>query len=371
MVQKRESQYELMRIVLMCMVPIFHLMIYNLMPFVEYNGSNTLLSIALSVGTGIPADYAYMALSAYFFIKMKDKPVVKRWLLLLFQVAFVYVIRFAFVRGIYGFDNPDYMIEGFIIPGAWWYIKAYLVISLIYPFLNYLIYKMSKKAYIAMLSILLLLFLVINYFKTPNFGSDMIAFLFTYFVMGFLMRFNGYERFLGIKTKPIYMFGIFLFVYIVLLLICIYVKHPRFGVDVQIAEDVIQYAINRYNIAGFVMGLSLFFGVRSIKIPFNKGINTLAKSTFYVFMLHETVMSAFWLNEWCWFPMQEYSLIKLIAWIIIYILAVYMVGIIICLIYEKILRKFVTKFVNYIMKKKAFDKLESLFHKIGTNNECK
>jgi hypothetical protein len=50
----RKSNFELLRIILMCTIPIYHLMVYNGVYYVD--NANGILALIFTVGGAIPAD---------------------------------------------------------------------------------------------------------------------------------------------------------------------------------------------------------------------------------------------------------------------------------------------------------------------------
>ena len=103
--KERQSNFELLRILMMCTIPVYHLMIYNGVFFSDYN-ANVGPGLLLSAWT-IAGDYAYVALSAYFLLEAKRRPVISKFLSFGAMVLTLYVIKIAVLRGLYGHQEGN------------------------------------------------------------------------------------------------------------------------------------------------------------------------------------------------------------------------------------------------------------------------
>ena len=70
--KKRESNLELMRVVLMCITPAYHLLVYNLILKAAWNDAMG-VTLAFTVAGAIPANYAFMAMSSYFLLEERGR----------------------------------------------------------------------------------------------------------------------------------------------------------------------------------------------------------------------------------------------------------------------------------------------------------
>ena len=147
--KKRESNLELMRVVLMCITPAYHLLVYNLILKAAWNDAMG-VTLAFTVAGAIPANYAFMAMSSYFLLEERGGTSLRRFLNTAALTATLYLVRFAVIRGLYGFDSKEYMVEGFITKGAWWYMDSYLILLLLYPFLNRFLRGIGRRAHLAL-----------------------------------------------------------------------------------------------------------------------------------------------------------------------------------------------------------------------------
>lgn len=356
--KKRESNFELMRILMMCTIPVYHLMVYNGVYFLD--NTNAVLALVLSVGGAIPADYAFMALSVYFMLESKNRPVLKRFLFLGAQVLTLYVIKVVTLRGLFGYHNTEYFIDFFLMKGAWWYIYPYLLLSLVYPFLNRLIYSMKKSALYGVTGALFVVFCYQGLRNQGNFFWDCIAFLFTYFFFGMLKR-NGYRNFLFLPVKKKAMGFLVCLLYGVMLFATVAAKMQYFGNSPAEADALIRLVIGRYHLPAALMGYALFFFFRDWKLSYHKKINTLAKTTMYVFLLHDTWMGVFWYFGRCANDYGTYSTTAFLVWMILYLVSVFLVAAVLAVLYSRWIEPLWRRLIERCCGCSVYRKLEGIY----------
>ena len=353
--KQRSSNFELMRILLMCVIPVYHLLVYNLLLKPPYSPV-TLTAMIFCVGGAIPADYAFMALSSYFFLNSRPRSVLKKFLTTLSLMGTLYIVRFVIIRSLFGYNNQEFfMVEGYITQGAWWYINVYLLMQLIYPFLNMIIEHIGKFVHVLILVLLFALFALSFLRNEMHFACDIIAFLFVYFFMGYLRR-SDYRRMLLIPTKKFPMLLCAVLCYCILFSIAFYSKAVR--PDIQI--DVVQYIISRYDVLGCFMGIFIFFFFRALSMRYHKVINWLARSTVFVFLLHETVLGVCWYLGYCWFPIWGCDVPQLLLTIVLFTVLSFLVAIAARYLYEATFQRLWAKVIDLLCRTKiiqVFDRL--------------
>ena len=219
--KERQSNFELLRILLMLTIPVYHLMLYNGVFYMDYH-KNVAPGLFLSSGGAITADYAFIALTSYFLLETKDRPIIRRFLTFGAQVLTLYVIRFAVIRSLWGFDSGNWFVEDYILGGAWWFVAPYMVMLLLYPWLNQWMQKMTICWHGVLCLGLGICFVANSITLRMNFVNDLIAFLFTYVTMGYLRR-KDYQRWI-LPTKKRWMAGIYLFGFLATFFVSWYVK---------------------------------------------------------------------------------------------------------------------------------------------------
>ncbi|MCR5545818.1 MAG: acyltransferase family protein [Lachnospiraceae bacterium] len=336
----RQSNIELLRILLMIAILNYHLMLYNGVWFHEYN-TNTLIGIMISVIGAIPADYCFIAMSSYFLLKENEKPCghlfgklpvykksIHRFWRFLTLCLSMYVIKVLVLRGLFGYNNKEYFVDVFLMKGAWWYVYPYLCLLLAYPYLNKLMQKINSIIHLMLVAFLGLGFIWISYRNETIFVYDLWGFLFDYVLVAYILRKDGESlsrRFYGVCSGICAGF---------LLGCCIFVCVPYHNVSLEQGHYVISLLVGRYSFPAVLMGIFTFFFVLKSKIPYKKWINKIASITMFVFLLHDTWMGVFWYLGKCDNQYVYYSTPTFIFWGVMFVATAFLVSGIIGTIYK-------------------------------------
>lgn len=329
-------------------------MVYNGVFYID--NVNGIIALALSVGSAIPADYAFMAVSSYYLIKKRDIGLshLKRSLLLILQVIVLYIIKVVTLRSLFGYNNSDYFVDSLLMKGAWWYIYPYILLTIVYPLINIILEK-CKPIYVYIITILLgASLLVFSVRNNPNFVEDLIAFLFTYFFFGSLDKKKEAKKSQNNKT---------LIISLILAVICeavliIVTFSARFdGIDLsslylgEISNStIVKYIIGRYNPIAIIMGYALFFLFRNIRLPENRVINRIAHITLYVFLLHDAILGVFWYFGKCDNYYGYYPTGQFILWMIIFVVVSFATCFVVNIIYDNTCRRLFVKLTDRVWK---------------------
>lgn len=365
MKRQRESNFELLRILLMITIPLYHSITYGGILHQPYN-EFTIYGFVICSGGAIVADYAFMALSSYFFLEHKNQSVLHKMFILLPQVLIMYFLKIITIYDILKFPKDDDILKAFFIKGAWWFIYVYFIVLLIYPILNKIIYKLNQSWILLICVTLGFAFIYIGFKNESNLLHDTIAFLFTYFVIGYLKR-NEFTRYLGMKNNKINMMFIYFTGYFITIIIGIYVKMSMKIESEALANEIVQRLIGKYSIVQFLMGIAIFLIFRSINIKFNKWINMIAKNIMYVFLLHETVLAIFWhFGKLCQINghIGYDSISSFIYWNTVYLISVFIFAILIRVMYYVLFKKIIDKYINIIINCFIIRKFEEKYFKI-------
>ena len=362
MVKQRQSNFELLRILLMLVVPLYHLMLYsqmNHLPFHEF----TIPSLLICSGGAIVADYAFMAMSAYFLMQNRKRSIFQRFIEVAIQVIILYGLKMLILRVGLGTKGKNPIFEDFFVRGAWWFIYVYLVIVLVYPLLNRIIDRLSLVQLRAVLICMGIYFIYNNLTYNTQFVNDLFSFLFVYFIIGYLNRIE-YKSFLGLKNENKRMALVYIVGFLITFLVGLYIKWPG---NIEGTEQQVEYLlmfIGRYSLIQCIMGIAVFLFVRNIKMPNIKWINSFSGNVFYVFLLHETVLAVLWKLGYLnvkkgILPYENIGMffVGCISYLVISILFAVFVR----FVYEKTFQKVVHFFAEYICKQNWIKKLEQKY----------
>ncbi len=342
--KERKSNFELLRILAMLTIPMFHLLMYNGIFGMDWSGK-LILAILLNVGGAIPADYVFMSISCYFWVnKGKDDIDIKRhlckWLALAINVAVIYALRYGVLHGLYGACD-DLFVGLFLLHGAWWYIYTYLIMMLIYPALNILLQKSGKAFLLILLSIVIVIFIILGITADHTIMGDLLCFIMVYLIIGICHKYYSEVR---LKNQT----GIIIVIacYVIMVVICLCSKYYANQYwSMEFANKVIMLILGKRSVLGAIMGITLFNIFKDIDIKYNRAVNFIGKSTFYVFLLHETLLGVLGYIGYGIGDLIDYSIGKLLLFIFIYLILSFIFAMAIMVIYNNTIGRVVDRFL--------------------------
>lgn len=335
-IKKRESNFELLRIISMMMIVTLHLLFNEGILNLDALSSNYILGWSLE-SLFIVASNIYVLISGYFLINshFSFKKVLKIWLSVL---VYSYGISFIlyFFKNDFGLVYQGSNIKLCMFPvllGEYWFVTCYLLLFMLSPFLNTLIKNLKKNEYRNLLILLSIVFVLLKFFfpETYTFdktgGYGIIWFIVLYFFSGYIRL--HYESKLN---KYVYLFGFILGS--ALTFIC----KMLFTDSKVMLLNSYSNALYNYN-APFVLfaSLCLFLFFREIRIKnetVSKFINKISTATFGVYLIHEQ----FFARTAIWQMVNIDNNKYLILYVILYVLLIYTV----CTIIE-LIRLFIEK----------------------------
>lgn len=279
--KQRQSNFELLRIIMICIILIYHFILYNGVLSIP-NNPFMVHGLILSSGAVAPI-YSFMALSSYFLLNSKETSISRKFKKNFISTAVLLVIKLVIICVVLGYSSEVKFYNDFFVKGSWWYIYIYLIILLLHPLFNKLIYTISIRNLTILCTVLGLWFFINSIIGQVNYFNDFICFVFTYFVIGYLKR-TDFNRFMGITNKKYNMLIVYFVCYMLTFCVCHY----------KMSSDVTHFVIGKYSFQQFIMGIAAFLFFRSLSIPYNQWINKIAENVLYVFLFHETVLAIYW-----------------------------------------------------------------------------
>lgn len=285
-IKQRESGIELLRILAMFLVLIYHSNMWSLeYIFINdnniYNNANsyipTILSINVIEGVSKVCVNLFVLISGYFGIKLS----IKRILSFLFQCFFIVLLGW-----IYFFVSSDHLriSIGIVLQilTSWfsssWFIQSYLLLMLFSPILNTFVEHTSCKM-LKMITCILLLLCLMNALigVFPNYSNGYsFDFLVSLYIIGAYIK-KEKKFFIHISVKKlltIYVFVLFLYV----------VVSTCYNLLFKI-----QYSTGFND--PFIIVLAIVIFCCFIRINFiNKVVNFIARCTFAVYLLHTSII---------------------------------------------------------------------------------
>ncbi len=294
--KEKKSNYELMRIVSMFMIVLWHVVVHNvstdiLDPILAIIVNGILFCLVVHVNS-------YVLLTGYFSTEKKTTWK-KAWSLLkttwVYRVVIILVLSLSSLivvnkvqlfQELMPLDVADY-----------WFVNCYLVLLMLIPFLNILIQNMDEGQHRKFLLIGFWLFCIIPYITkqatVTNNGSSVIQFVFLYFLGAYLKKYplaNNYHfvRWSNRKLQVLFI-GVFFGTMLVNFLLSYYAK--GLGTINSSILGLIRTTINNgslaYNNPLIVIqsvAYFCFFGTLNIK---NRKINMVSSFCFEIYLFHD------------------------------------------------------------------------------------
>lgn len=299
-VKERNSSYELMRIVSMFLIVLYHIIVHGK---VLENCQNEGLKIVFEFIEFITLVHvnSFILVTGYFQAESNFKQS-KIWSLL--SVNWFY--RILIVILLLGFDivsvnKVTFLREIFPINlNEYWFFKNYLLLYCLTPFINKGIEKMNKVNYQKMVIVMFIVFSIIPsltgglYFD--NSGYTLYQFIFLYILGAYLKKYPLSTSYIfKIMSKNMYKIAL-----IIIFFICIFSNYILYKYSITVSNvntvfseisSYISRASTLYN-NPFVIIQSIcffeYFGIISFK---NKFINKVASLVFGIYLIHDNNFS--------------------------------------------------------------------------------
>lgn len=362
--KKRNSNFELLRIIAMLMIVIFHIVVHS----VDYQLTDTssmalmnnglfnhpvfykkLLLLTSIIPFGKMGDTVFILISGFFMIKKEriDLGKISKKLLLQLMFATTTLVISSFVC--YKVLKTTYigLIPITNINLQSWFVGYYFAVMVIAAlFLNRFLGKLERKQYV---TFLLVMFAVIIFgwlgSLFNNIASEirvLLAGVFVYSLGGYI---RIYEPFQKIKSSVLIAVcaGIYGLIYLsyynaVNLNIENYILKGSKG---EFIQNVMSF--QDYSVVIIIMGVCLFEFFKRINIPTNRVINFLGSATFMIYLLHDNAFTYSIWNTQDWITLLYNHpllfLLKLFGWG----LAVFGIGVLVYVLFlgvGKACRKF-------------------------------
>ena len=301
---KRESKYELLRIVAMIMIIFSHMACHGVQNVLDngnayklyFEGSIVNKWIVSCLNVGGEVGVALFFIITGFFCVRKNRITVKKVVLESIFYGWLSIIAFIIIylcnRNIISLNNDIlfFLIKALIVPisgGAWWYVTTYVFLVLCVPVINPLICKLNKKG-VVLLVITSWFFL---YFMGKFCGSQFYYFqrgLFFYIVGAYLQLYG--KKKLENKTNNIVLLILFILFWVGSA--CLFYELANVHNDPTTIGKFIVKLISSVNTAFFVPGssITLFCLFMYSRIGYNRIINLIATTTFGIYLIHDSVV---------------------------------------------------------------------------------
>lgn len=282
----RQSNYELMRIVSMFFIVIWHIIIhsglmYNTSPMI----SNILQFILFIIIVHVNS---FVLITGYF---QYDKKFSLKKFLAVYMPSWFYKIVIPIILmclGIITLGKWDIFQAINPIGYSYWFILTYLLLYLVSPYLNIIIKQLNKKQHLNLLILLFVLFSILPFITNqvygPNNGTNIIQFIMLYFIGAYLRKYP-IEK---LNSKKILLIG---FIGCIIINFGLYLTTNVISdtnhTTLKSITNAIQINLTSYSNPIVIIQTIiyfLFFGTFSFK---NKFINSVSPLMFGVYLIHD------------------------------------------------------------------------------------
>ena len=357
----RDSNYELMRIISMLMIVIWHILLHGLVD-VQSTGMLSFVIYFLEAILVVHVN-SYMLVTGYYQCKKEFK---RKKLIALNSQSWFYRVVIMLILcgyGIIEIGRKDFFQALFPLDYAtYWFVQMYLFLYCFSPFLNRLIEKMSKKEFQILLMICLIVFSVLPTISMQIMvpiekGHSLMSMVFMYLLGAYFRYYPIQEsRILKVNTRRknqlLFLLGFVMFSTIHFLILCFGKILLTGGEISQYVGETIQFSFLSYG-SPFVIISSLmyffWFGTFEIKSKF---INRVSSLTLGVYLIHDNPYMRQWLYPFLGFAGEKvYTGVLILGKVFLCALAVFIV----CALLEWI-RQLLFKGINHLKITKWFQR---------------
>lgn len=315
----RKSNFELLRIVSIFFIVLYHTIIHGHVIENSTNPGLTMISNLLLFICIVHVN-SYVLISGYFQSKSTCKQS-KVWSLInadwFYRVIIVIILTSI---GAISLSKVEFLKQIFIIDitDSYWFVKFYIAIYLLSPFLNKLIEGLNKKEYNKLLIILTVLLSIIPYLTGEqgfsNNGFTIQHFIYLYLIGGYLRKFPIGELAIFRKYSKQVVCLIIFFICAILNYIIYRLSQSLNNVNSLISEItnnliLMSRAYSNPIVIVQTIAFVLFFETLNIR---SKIINNLATLTLGIYLVHDNPLMRGVLYQWLKIdngPVSSYSFI--------------------------------------------------------------
>ena len=275
-----------------------------------------LLAHLFQMWSGQLGNWIFILISGYFVCtsKFSWKKVFALWFQIFSISAIIGLITYFSKVKVIGFYNPNYTQLGFfesakpatkkdlircLLPcyfGNNWFAVAYLVFYLFVPFLNHFREKLSQKMHLQLITLMFALGCVVKQFPFEGFfvNDNLFMFILGYFIASYIRFYN--PKIIS-HTKINFVISICLMISFALWNCFVY----KFLYHLQFIRNNSEKVLSFFGggmprILSTLNAVLIFSTFKNIKILHSRFINTVASTTFGVYLLHENLL----INKTIW-----------------------------------------------------------------------
>lgn len=350
MKNKRNSSIELLKILGLILIVLSHAVPFygdkSAISYININMATSNISEFILIvfkNIGQIGNIIFIASSAYFLLESQKTKVEK--IVNIIMDCFIISITYLLIYVLAGIDISMKEILKQFLPITFknnWFIGCYILLYILHPFLNKIIYSVNKKTLLR-----INMFLIIGYClialtigSETYYHSQLIDFIIIYFIVAYnklyLTEFSKNEKY----NKILLIIG-------TLGALSLLVLTNILGLKIEIFKNVMLHWNHMNNIFYIMIGISML-NIFTNKYFENKTINYISSLSLLFYVIHENSLFRNYTKPLFYQHVFQYG--NILMWVLIESLLLIIYGIIISIIYDKTLHKLTRKFANWIFK---------------------
>ncbi len=278
--KERVSSIELLRIIAMYMIVIYHYVLYSGFDLEEagFGIQKFTYQILHTGGIGVAT---FIMISGFFGYKSKSKP--KKMIDLLLQVQFYSILAGAFALLAGNAElSVSFLLRTFLPTTfkQYWFFTAYIVLMLISPYINIFINAVSRENHLKLIGIIVIMWSVIPFITDKDFYlNEVLTFFSVYIIGAYLGKYP--DNFWAKKRNSEILLAVCVSLLLMLTLI-----FGLLGRHISAFSNLSPHLFTRMSplSIGLAVGLIMTFSKMKIKSSF---INKVSSCVFAVYLLHE------------------------------------------------------------------------------------
>ena len=283
MKQERNSNIEILRLVLMVFILLWHVILYGY-GFLDavkensvYSGDLTMTAIFMSIF--VPAVYCFVFISGYFGICFK----LSKFIQLVFWCFIVGVGALFIQKYCFGKNVGIKTIRAALLPltsERWWFMSSYIKLYILSPLINFGLEKMDKKQLKVLLFLMFLTTFLYIFYMNYCAGNNLYGLIFMYILGYYFKRYYVLDMKTSIKW---YAASYLTFVGILLMIV-----YTLSNYNIPCVERIIMVFCSYINPLAICMSVSMFYIVYNLPKFSSNLINKILSYNLFIYLMTES-----------------------------------------------------------------------------------
>ena len=343
----RKSNFELMRIISMVMIIYYHIILHGNILLnsknIYFTFTNEIIEFLIIVHVNL-----FMLLTGYFQVDSKFK--LSKVFSLLAQTIFYAIIIMIILSclGLVSLNKVGIIREVFLLEntGQYWFIKVYLLLYCLSPFINILINSLEQGRYKSLIFTSVLLICALPYITGNkgffiNDGFTLYNAIVMYLIGAYLKKYKIKDsyHFANMPKRKYQTSNVIFYIFLALINYTLYKTSIQLAVSSPIFNEIfgnfVSCVFGYENPIIILQSICFFLFFESLDIKYNKIINRIAKLIFGVYLIHENFLLQPLLYKMLKIDNGMIYSFRFILYVIFIVLFIFIIGILIELLRQK------------------------------------